>query len=210
MGIIGKAIEHASNSLLIVGREKSGKSTYALSQLRAAGIPDTDILFLSTDNQAALAGTNVDFAAIRKSEDVQEVISEVIQAGIKGKKYAAIVFDGLSAYVGVVLRSINPGQPTQQNWGEMGRVIETQLITLADLTPTFIGTALVAANEEGQPELSFNRDAYKRLVPMFGKAHYCYANTGNGEAVYGVQTNSTLALKFIKAKDVAPAQAPKK
>lgn len=208
MGIIGKAKDNATNSLLIVGREKSGKSTYALRRLRDAGIPDDQILFLSTDNQNAIAGSEVDFASIRKSEDVQEVISEVIQAATKGKKYGAIVFDGLSAYIGVALRSINPGQPTQQNWGEMGRIVETQIVTLMDLSPIFIGTALVAADETGQPELSFNRDAYKRVVPMFAATHYCYANTGTGEAVYAVQTNSTLALKFIKVKEAAPA--PKK
>jgi hypothetical protein len=190
---------------LIIGDPASGKTTLALSKVTGS------TLFISIGTLGQLPDEGeVLVPDFRK--DSSNPLIEFFEVG----KYDTIVLDGLDLIISTTFETMQKGGNNQALWGDVGRRILAMLTHLrlqCKQLLLVVGTKEIITENTGNTpkmgrDLSLNRDAENRILPICSEIMYCYAfvNTKTQEVVYTVQQNKVLALRLIPQPMERPTQ----
>jgi len=191
MGIISKASELSSPDVIVFGELASGRTT-ALANYLEEG---QKVLWVSFGNLVNVP-RHVDVASPISWE---EFTKEIVLPTRKGELvYDVIVIEGLNTLAQMSL----PDKATQQDWAVMGKDIFKTLLTFRNLFGRVLASADVVQNDEGQPQIGFNRDLYNKIMPFFGVKAFTHTlpemkdGKATGKVSYLIQTNGAMALRL--------------
>lgn len=184
-------------SVLVIGRKASGKSTFALELVKGE-----KTLVVLGSNAAVLSNYDVDYV-IPEGDSLDEIIALVKDGG-----YTAVVLDGLFQIAQRVLVGMTgeSSGASQQQWQIMGlRVNGLVARLMAD--PKIKHVVMVTSTfraEDNTEVTDLNPDLERRIMGLASNVVYTAALQKGPDLIYTVQTNTTLAARFVPA---IPAEA---
>lgn len=184
-------------SVLVLGRKASGKSTFALELVKGE-----KTLVVLGSNAAVLSNYDVDYV-IPEGDSLDEIIALVKDGG-----YTAVVLDGLFQIAQRVLVGMTgeSSGASQQQWQIMGlRVNGLVARLMAD--PKIKHVVMVTSTfraEDNTEVTDLNPDLERRIMGLASNVVYTAALQKGPDLIYTVQTNTTLAARFVPA---IPAEA---
>lgn len=197
------------------GETATGKSHWIVTQILEK-FPEARVAWASFDNLAFVHSfgpkvENFEVGLFYKLADFKNDFLNVVTATPTADNpgYDIVVLEGVNGLAQAVLADLSvdskSGGIEKQHYGEMGKEVQGYLVQLRDAArKAFYMSMPMSAGDDGVVDISLNRDLLSRVLPISTQKVYTYAKgyddptTGQKAVQYLVQTNPTLAVKFVK------------